>query len=479
MRFLIVFRGIHNDFRVGELHAVVARQRGCSERECAADLRLEPTLASVCSSSEVSRDVAGVVLHGHVFCFAELRSTAEAREVCERCVLVRAVLVPLGHGCDYDECVASVSSPETRLACADMFCEKQPRSFKCAVESFGRKHTMVQQIERMERFGPALFDQFTGAVQLKDPDDEFWILEDAFSIFGHKMGVAHSGPRQILLGRHVASGAAHLGHKFHLSRRTMLGPTSTNAELSFVMANMARVKPGSLVLDPFCGTGSTLVSCTEMGAVAIGADLDMAVLRGRGGGRAAAMDVNFAQYHLPRPVGVVRADVLRSTFRAGPWLDAIVCDPPYGVREGAKSIRDDVDMPRSESFIPGTERVRFVDMLSGLLTFAADRLVPGGRLVFWLPTTPDYSDDDLPLNSALRLVSNCDQPMTTRMHRRLITMVRLSLPEQEAERELVASAAAARNPAHVCAHDDFSAKMMRQPARSEARLKAKSHSVVL
>lgn len=44
--------------------------------------------------------------------------------------------------------------------------------------------------------------------------------------------------------------------KFDLKKRSMIGNTSMNPELSFIMANMVQARPNSLVLDPFCGTGA-------------------------------------------------------------------------------------------------------------------------------------------------------------------------------------------------------------------------------
>ena len=178
-----------------------------------------------------------------------------------------------------------------------------------------------------------------------------------------------------------------------------------------------QVRPGSLVFDPFAGTGSILVAAAQMGAVTLGADIDAKVIRdGRQArcvssvafwsqGSAPCMaapqrlhclpgvriqggwpgwaapklpfnwpagcslhsavdpapsqaaraqgalnpnpapceqgpdgsirDVwsNFAAYGLPRPVGLLRSDSHRPPFRPGlqEVLDAVVCDPPYGV----------------------------------------------------------------------------------------------------------------------------------------------------
>ena len=52
--------------------------------------------------------------------------------------------------------------------------------------------------------------------------------------------------------------------------------------LALVMANQALVTPGSLVYDPFVGTGSLLVAAAHFGAFTLGADIDKTLLHGRG-----------------------------------------------------------------------------------------------------------------------------------------------------------------------------------------------------
>lgn len=61
-------------------------------------------------------------------------------------------------------------------------------------------------------------------------------------------------------------------------------------------------------------------------------------------------------------------------------------------------------------------------MLLDLLDLAALVLVPGGRLVFLLPTTPDFSRDDLPQHPCLRVVACSEQPMTQKISRWMITL---------------------------------------------------------
>lgn len=68
--------------------------------------------------------------------------------------------------------------------------------------------------------------------------------------------------------------------RFDVKKRSYVGPTTMDAEMSFLMANAAAVRPGSCVLDPFCGTGGVLLAAVALGANAagsVGCDIDPAV----------------------------------------------------------------------------------------------------------------------------------------------------------------------------------------------------------
>jgi tRNA (guanine10-N2)-methyltransferase len=137
---------------------------------------------------------------------------------------------------------------------------------------------------------------------------------------------------------------------YTLKKRAYLGPTSMDAELAFVMANLGKVGSGSVVYDPFVGTGSILVACALRGAGhVVGSDIDVRVLRGKGPDR--NVGSNFAQFGLPRPE-LVRTDnaIYRRHYRSHrPLYDAIVTDPPYGIRAGARKCGSKLDQPRPVS----------------------------------------------------------------------------------------------------------------------------------
>jgi tRNA (guanine10-N2)-methyltransferase len=156
-----------------------------------------------------------------------------------------------------------------------------------------------------------------------------------------------------------------------------------DAELSLIMANMAKVSSGSLMYDPFCGTGSFPIIASHFGAYSLGADIDGRQIRGKAAVEAGkkpattqtkcsdvaktkneinhekalsmankSIMVNAKQYDLERRIlDNLVFDFAHHPFRmvGNGWFDAIITDPPYGiivsllnfpvgVRAGAKTI---------------------------------------------------------------------------------------------------------------------------------------------
>lgn len=65
---------------------------------------------------------------------------------------------------------------------------------------------------------------------------------------------------------------------------------------------------------------------------------------------------------------------------------------------------------RQDGYIPPKRPYSFLAMLDDILQFAADYLVPGGRLCFWMPTAnEDFSQLDIPTHPELEIVSVCVQ----------------------------------------------------------------------
>lgn len=65
---------------------------------------------------------------------------------------------------------------------------------------------------------------------------------------------------------------------------------------------------------------------------------------------------------------------------------------------------------RQDDYVPPKRPYSFLAMLDDILQFAADHLVPGGRLCFWMPTAnEDFSQLDIPTHPELEIVSVCVQ----------------------------------------------------------------------
>uniref|UniRef100_A0A7S0I4R7 Uncharacterized protein n=1 Tax=Hanusia phi TaxID=3032 RepID=A0A7S0I4R7_9CRYP len=82
-----------------------------------------------------------------------------------------------------------------------------------------------------------------------------------------------------------------------------------------------------------------------------------------------------------------------------------------------------------------------------MLNFAANYLCVGGRLVYWLPTTTSYNVDDLPQHPCMSLMYNCEDILSTKLSRRLITMKKNRNPQAD-EKATCKITEAGLEPAH-------------------------------
>ncbi|KNC82476.1 hypothetical protein SARC_05246 [Sphaeroforma arctica JP610] len=229
-------------------------------------------------------------------------------------------------------------------------------------------------------------------------------------------------PFCVYIGRRITKSSRDLIQKYRLPDRAYIHTTSMSAELSFISANMAWARPGTLMMDPFAGTGSFLVACAEFGAQTLGSDIDPRVIRGTCGIGEGTVDDNFRQYGTTANyLGLNIMDFSNLPLRKQEWLDSIICDPPYGFREGARKVRigrlrcgEDNKYPLSS-------------LLLDLLEFAAQHLVVGGRLVYWLPMMrEEFSVERIPLHPSMRLVAHASDSMKLGAARYLITMHKIA-----------------------------------------------------
>ena len=366
--YRVVFRDVHAAFRSEDVHSAAHDLGGRVEHVSTTSARLQ------------------------------LPDETAAATLAERSVLVRYVLEEWGAGTTLrDAASRACVPPNSPLATG--------ASWRIRVQSPGRRTGLVNAHD------PALFkelggvlDALPGPVRLKDAEEDVAVLLRG---------------EEVVVGRVVAKGcAAELLPQYRVADRAYRGSTTMDATLAFVTASFARVRPGDLVIDPFCGTGGNLLAACHMSRrPGIGADADArTLLRGTercdggslkldarlrkaqnmanvGGRREkkrgepslpsdASIRRNFLDRGLAPPRLVVsdvaalndRLDDEEYTFDGGyepvDAVDAIVCDPPYGVRE-----RIDVGVEGAPPWRPA------------LFALAAKRLRAGRRLAFWVPSS--------------------------------------------------------------------------------------------
>lgn len=312
-------------------------------------------------------------------------------------------------------------------------------SFKFQVDTFGEHISLSDQLNIINSFS---FLPLKGMVNLSNPDIIFTIYIDYL----------HG---KCYFGYLISQGQRHLVERFDLKKRSYLGSTSMDAELSLLIANIARVKSGHLVYDPFVGTGSLLYTASFFGAFTIGSDIDGRQIRGNGNfcqnqslapcsfdsslssssnpsqsptsssinhldkeskikdktATITNVSTNTDQYN----VGDKIIDNLIFDITQHPWrmeksvlsipsfitikFNAIITDPPYGIRAGAKRIGRRIDNKDSNEVVdlsfltseqrqeryPMTFSYKLKDIVSDLFNFANTFMDSQGMLVFWYP----------------------------------------------------------------------------------------------
>jgi len=140
-------------------------------------------------------------------------------------------------------------------------------------------------------------------VNLKNPDKTFvGILTDGKFVFGMKL--AEILPKPFVERRP--------------KKKPFFHPSAMHAKLARCMINLAKPKTGELLLDPFCGTGSTLIEAALIGCRALGLDVQRRMVRGS--------LRNLTHFNIESE-GVIVADAKNPPIRK---IDCVVTDPPYG-----------------------------------------------------------------------------------------------------------------------------------------------------
>ncbi|KAM0325718.1 hypothetical protein ACHAQA_007018 [Verticillium albo-atrum] len=374
------------------------------------------------------------------FCIVNVPSADAARALVRRAILTQSIHELWGAASSglYEDLHADV-----RARTEPQWASYAESSFKFLVDAFQHTRTMEERVVLINSFS---YLAFKGRIDMRNPDDTFTILEDwPFRPAGVR---PDPNPTRVFLGRWLGGGSRELIRTYDLKKRGYISTTSMDSELALVTANMALAAPGKIFYDPFVGTGSFPVAAAHYGALAFGSDIDGRSFRGQGGKK--SLKGNFAQYGLEQFVGeFFTADLTNTPLVKRRWMDGIVCDPPYGVREGLKVLgcRDPEKTPNviaagekywnSPKYIAPKKPYSFLAMLDDILEFATQMLVDDGRLSFWMPTANDEDQElGVPVHPCLEIVSVCVQPFN-RWSRRLITYRRI--PDGQVDPEKLSS----------------------------------------
>jgi tRNA (guanine10-N2)-methyltransferase len=368
--------------------------------------------------------------HDNVFAYVQTQHVDALQQVASRIILLKEIYLLLSHGETPELCAAAAAG-----SCAESVRQLMcgGKSFRLDVRAFARKVTLEQQ----GFIRSAVMDvlKFDAPVSLSCPAVSLavWLNAPHHDEIGF---VPHCW-----LGLHVASCTAGcaIADSFSLKKRPFLSPTAMPAAHSCIMANCAHITRNCLSWDPFCGSGSIMLICSRFGAETVGSDIDYRVLHGgrcnskQKGSKEVSLVDNFDFYKLPPPVMLLHADIGHLPLRASMQVDAIVCDPPYGVRAGIMctaastsvgggNVADAVSLNGNTA---GTSSQGLDDVMSTFLHVSAHHLRTGGRLVFWQPTT-EYKDfADVARHPAFELLYAPLEMIHESWSRRLVVMVKV------------------------------------------------------
>ncbi|KAI0762102.1 tRNA guanosine-2'-O-methyltransferase [Trametes elegans] len=453
--YLFVFAQVHEEFRIPELLSIAELY----------DFEIK------FSENTEGRKTA------RPFMVLELESEEHARLLAKRCILVKYVCEFYARGASYEELHRQnqARAPQWEKYAAGT-------SFKFMVTAFNHTIPQWRQKDVVESFS---YMDFQGKIEMKNPE----ITLACFEEYRDKHGTTRPKDEgdgefeEVWFGRLIEVGTARpLVKKFDVKKRVYYGNTSMEAEISLLMANQTLAAPGKLMYDPFIGTGSMAYTTAHFGAFVYGSDIDGRQMRGKA--KSPGIIRAAAQYDLAnRIMDLCTFDVTQNPWRCGGLFDAIITDPPYGVRAGAKRLGRKtprapneapppvhVPRPDDQPYIPPTKPYELSELARDLVLLGRYMLKPRGRLVFFLPTvTEEYKEVDVEamLCEGMELVANSLQDFGS-WGRRLIT-IRKTTTDQYPPPSFDPAHAVTENVAtHVPAHKDFREKYFQGFKKGEA-----------
>jgi tRNA (guanine10-N2)-dimethyltransferase len=215
-------------------------------------------------------------------------------------------------------------SAYTRTCALELFaCESEETVIAKAAESadfgfvLGEGESFAVRVRRVKNYsenigsvslegklGRLILNNTKGTkVNLKKPDKTFF-------------GVLTSG--KLVFGLKLAEMEILTFSQRRPRKKPYFHPSAMPSKLARCMVNLARAKSGELVLDPFCGTGSTMIEAAFVGCRVLGFDVQRRMAEGT--------RRNLKHFGV-EDEGVVIADSRKLPLMR---VDRVVSDPPYG-----------------------------------------------------------------------------------------------------------------------------------------------------
>jgi tRNA (guanine10-N2)-dimethyltransferase len=192
--------------------------------------------------------------------------------------------------------------PSDRLVLSKLVCENLDKLSQREYKSFAVKvHDLSGKADK-EKVKVRVAGKIEGKVDLEKP-------ETVIHVF-----VTNEGT---FTGRELYKFRASGFRERDVNLRPAFHPTSLQPKWARLLTNLAGLRKGQSLLDPFCGVGGILIESSLMGIRATGLDLDLKSVEG------AKKNLNY----YGAEAKVIHADFLE--FENGNF-DSIVTDIPYG-----------------------------------------------------------------------------------------------------------------------------------------------------
>jgi len=270
-------------------------------------------------------------------------------------------------------------------------------------KQYGRqmKSPVKSEREAIHQMGE-LFDEFTGPVDLNNAEITLYLFEGLLG-------------REKVLARLLTRGA----ETSVMAPKTRICVTNTPLcpLAAFTMCNVARIKPGHRIFDPFAGSCAILMAASMIEPTIQSVGVEIAL-----DGQVNRDDIvlDFTSRNLTLPFSIIRGDSMSDDIRnearaavGNEPFDAIVTDPPYGIRE-------------KTGFCLNPPLLDLVKCIAKDRKDGNRLLKLGGRLVAFVPNQAGDdisldmpSDEDLSL-AGLEFCQMLEQPLNESLSRWLV-----------------------------------------------------------